>query len=256
MRAFLALLKKEFLEGLRSRRLVILGLLFVLFGIMNPAIAKLTPWLLELTSESLASAGMTVGEVTVDALTSWTQFFKNIPMALIIFLLMYSGIFTGEYQSGSLILILTKGVSRYKIVLAKALTLLTLWTVGYRLCYGVTYAYTAYYWDQSVMQNLLPAVLNWWLFGVWTLCLSVLFSALSRGYSSVLLGTGSCVLACYLLGQIPKIWEFTPTALTDSMTLLMGTEEPETLLPALLVTIGTSLLCVVASIPIFNKKQL
>ncbi len=256
MRAFLALLKKEFLEGLRSRRLVILGLLFVLFGIMNPAIAKLTPWIVELTSESLASAGMTVGEVTVDALTSWTQFFKNIPMALIVFLLMYSSSFTGEYQSGSLILILTKGVSRYKIVLSKALTLLTLWTAGYWLCYAVTYAYTAYYWDQSIMQNLAPATINWWLFGVWTVCLSVVFSVLSRSYSTVLLGTGGCVLASYLLGQIPKLWKFTPTALTDSMALLTGAKAPDKLLPALLVTVGISLLCVGVSIPIFNKKQL
>ncbi len=256
MRAFLALLKKEFLEGLRSRRILILGLLFTLFGVMNPAIAKLTPWLLDLTSESLASSGMTVGEVTVDALTSWTQFFKNVPMALIVFLLMYSSIFTGEYQSGSLILILTKGVSRYKIVLSKTLILLSLWTAGYWLCYGVTYAYTAYYWDQSVMQSLTPAALNRWLFGVWTVSLSVLFSVLSKSYSSVLLGTGGCVLASYLLGQLPKLRAYTPTALTDSMTLLLGAKEPDKFLPALLVTVGISLLCVIASIPIFNKKQL
>ncbi len=200
MRSFIALVKKEFLESIRSRKLLILGLLFFLFGVMNPAIAKLTPWIIEITSESLASAGMTVGEVTVNALTSWTQFFKNIPMALIVFLLMCSGIFTKEYESGSLILILTKGVSRYKIVLSKALTLLVLWTVGYWLCYGVTYAYTAYYWDQSIMMNLMPAVFNWWLFGVWTVSLSILFSVLSRSYTTVLLGTGGCALISYLLG--------------------------------------------------------
>ena len=256
MRSFLALLKKEFLEGIRTRRLLILCVLFVLFGIMNPAVAKLTPWIIELTSESLASAGMSVGEVTVDALTSWTQFFKNIPMALIIFLLMYSSIFTGEYQSGSLILILTKGVSRYKIVLSKALVLFLLWTGGYWLCYGVTYAYTAYYWDQSIMQNLAPAVVNWWLFGVWTICLSLFFSVVSKSYTTVLCGTGGCVLACSLLGQIYKLRTYTPTVLTNSMALLLGAEEPDNLLPALLITVGTSLLCVVASIPIFNKKQL
>jgi len=205
MRAFVALIKKECLEGIRSNRLLILGLLFLLFGVMNPAIAKLTPWIVEITSESLASAGMTVGEVTVDALTSWTQFFKNIPMALIVFLLMCSSTFTKEYESGSLILILTKGVSRYKIVLSKALALLALWTVGYWLCYGVTYAYIAYYWDQSVMVNLMPAVTYWWLFGMWTVCLSVLFSVLSRSYTTVLCGTGACVLMSYLLARLPRL---------------------------------------------------
>ena len=40
MRSLIAFIKKEFTEQLRSGRLIILGLLFVLFGIMNPAIAK------------------------------------------------------------------------------------------------------------------------------------------------------------------------------------------------------------------------
>ena len=43
MRAFLAFMKKEWMEQIRSSRLVVLTILFVLFGIMNPAIAKLTP---------------------------------------------------------------------------------------------------------------------------------------------------------------------------------------------------------------------
>ena len=71
MRSLIAFVKKEFLEQLRSGKLLILGILFVLFGVMNPAVAKLTPWLLELMSESLAESGMTVGEVTVTAMDSW-----------------------------------------------------------------------------------------------------------------------------------------------------------------------------------------
>lgn len=53
MRAFLAFMKKEWMEQVRSSRLVILTIMFVLFGIMNPAIAKLTPWLFEVMAESL-----------------------------------------------------------------------------------------------------------------------------------------------------------------------------------------------------------
>lgn len=47
MRAFLAFMKKEWMEQIRSSRLIILAILFLMFGIMNPAIAKLTPWLFE-----------------------------------------------------------------------------------------------------------------------------------------------------------------------------------------------------------------
>ena len=58
MRSFIAFIKKEITEQLRSGRLMILGTLFILFGIMNPAVAKLTPWLLEAMTDSLAESGM------------------------------------------------------------------------------------------------------------------------------------------------------------------------------------------------------
>jgi len=76
---------------------MILGLLFVLFGIMNPAIAKLTPWLLETMTDSLAESGMIVTDVKVNAMDSWVQFYKNIPMGLIAFGLLESSISTKEY---------------------------------------------------------------------------------------------------------------------------------------------------------------
>ena len=47
MKSLLAIMKKEYLATVRTGKIVILVLLFVLFGIMNPAIAKLTPWLME-----------------------------------------------------------------------------------------------------------------------------------------------------------------------------------------------------------------
>ena len=124
MKSFIAFFKKEILESIRSGKILILGAIFILFGIMNPAIAKLTPWIIEVFSESLAESGMIVGEVTVNALTSWTQFFKNIPMALIAFVLIYASIFTKEYEDKTLELILTKGIKRYKIVLSKLLLLI------------------------------------------------------------------------------------------------------------------------------------
>ena len=87
MRAFLAFTKKEWLELLRTGKCTLLLILFALLGIMNPAIARLLPRMLEMVSGSLDDMGLTVSETTVDALTSWVQFYKNIPIAFIIFLL-------------------------------------------------------------------------------------------------------------------------------------------------------------------------
>ena len=59
MKAFSALLKKEFLDVRRSGRLLIIVVIFVLFGIMNPVIAKLTPWML---TKTMADYGLAFTE--------------------------------------------------------------------------------------------------------------------------------------------------------------------------------------------------
>ena len=82
-----AFIRKEVTEHIRSGKITILVVIFIILGIMNPAIAKLTPWLLETMADTLAESGMTVTEVTVSALDSWVQFFKNLPMGLIAFIL-------------------------------------------------------------------------------------------------------------------------------------------------------------------------
>ena len=180
MRSLLSFIKKEWMEHFRSGRLLILGMIFVLFGIMNPAIAKMTPWLMETMADSLAESGLIVSEVKVTALDSWMQFYKNAPMALIVFVLMESSIFTKEYQSGTLVLALTKGLERYKVVVAKSFVLFVMWTVGYWLCFGITYLYNAYFWDNSIAKKLMFSVVCWWIFGLWVISLLVLFSVLMQ----------------------------------------------------------------------------
>jgi len=256
MRSFIAFFKKELMESFRTGKLVILGVLFMAFGIMNPAIAKLTPWIVEIMSEELADSGMIVTEVTVDALTSWTQFFKNVPMALIAFVFIYGGSFAWEYEKGTLILVLTKGLSRYKVVLAKTLTMLSLWTAGYWLCFGITYGYNAYYWDNSIAKSLLPATVNWWLFGIFTIAVMVLFSVLTSSYSGVLLGTGACILALYLIGLLPKAAKYTPTYLMNGMNLLTGAQSADEYLAAILLSAAASVAMIAASVMVFNKKQI
>ena len=256
MKSFLAFMKKEITEQVRSGKLTILAMLFILFGIMNPAVAKLTPWLLEVMADSMAESGMTVTVVSITAMDSWVQFFKNIPMALIVFVLLQSSIFTKEYSSGTLILSLTKGLERFKVVIAKALLLFILWSVGYWLCFGITYGYNAYFWDNVIAQSLTFSVVCWWLFGVWVIALTVLFSTMASANTGVLLGVGGTVLVSYLVGLLPKISKYLPTTLADGTSLIYGAAQTDDYIPAIAITAAVTLLCFAVSIPLFNKKAL
>lgn len=256
MRAFLAFMKKEWMEQLRSSRLMILVILFVMFGIMNPAIAKLTPWLFEVMAESLEESGMVVTTVEVDAMTSWVQFFKNVPMALIVFVLMQSSIFTKEYQSGTLVLALTKGLHRYKVLFSKAAVLLLMWTVLYWMHYGVTYVYNDYFWDNSIAKNLLFSVTCWWIFGLWVIALEVLFSTITSTNTSVIVGTGAIVVISYMVSLLPKLEKYMPTLLMDGNSLIYGVKDIEDYTIVLIIVLVTGILCVIASVPILNKKRI
>ena len=240
----------------RSGKIMILAILFVLFGIMNPAIAKLTPWIFELLADSLAESGMTVTSVSVSAMDSWVQFFKNIPIALIAFVLLQSSIFTKEYGSGTLLLSLTKGLKRCKVVVSKTIVLTLLWTIGYWLCFGITYAYNAYFWDNSVAKNLIFSVICWWLFGMFVISLLVLFSTISNANIGVLLGVGGVVLVSYVIGLLPKANQYLPTLLTDGNSLIYGLVETKTYITAIVITVLASFICFIVSVPVFNKKQL
>ena len=256
MKTWIALLKKESMEQLRTGKWTFLGILFVLFGIMNPAVAKLTPWLMEMMADSLAESGMILTPVTITAMDSWVQFFKNIPMALIAFVLLEGSIFTKEYQSGTLVLSLTKGLPRHQVVLSKAAMLAAVWTAGYWLCFGITYGYNAYFWDNAVAQNLLFSVVCWWIFGLWVLSLTVLFSTIASANTGVLLGTGGVVLASSLLGLVPKVSKYLPTLLTDGNSLLYGVAKPGKYTESLVVTGILTVVCFIAAIPLFHKKSL
>ena len=256
MKSLLAFIKKEMMEQRRSGKGLILGILFILLGIMSPAIAKMTPWLMEMMADTLSGSGLIFTSVSVSALDSWTQFFKNMPIGLIAFALIESSIFTREYQTGTLVLSLTKGLERYKVVTAKTVVLAFLWTVSYWLCAGITYGYTAFFWGNAVAQHLLFSLICWWAFGLFAAALMVLFSAMAGSNTGVLAGTGSVVLGCYLLSFFSRLKKIVPTMLTDGTSLIYGIVEPKVYTVPLVIAAVAIPVCFAVSVSVFNRKQL
>lgn len=256
MKQFAAFTKKEILEQLRTGRLLVLIIIFCLFGIMNPAIAKMTPWMMEMMSEQLAESGMAVTVVDVDALTSWTQFFKNMPMALIVFLILFSGIFTTEYQKGTLINVVTKGMKRWKIFASKMSVMMIIWTLGCLICYGITFGYNAYFWDNSVAHNVFFAAVCFYLFGLWLISVLGLASVFCNSAGSVMLALGAAFGASYLLGLFPAVKEYVPSYLLQSPGMLTANNDTGDYLLAVLILLVLIALQSIFSVAVFNKKNL
>ena len=256
MKQLAAFTKKEFLEQLRTGRFFILMILFFLFGIMNPAVAKLMPWMMELMSEQFAQSGMLVSSVEVNALTSWIQFFKNMPIALIVFLVMFSSVLTAEYQKGTLINVITKGLKRWKILASKLAVMAAVWTMGCLLSYLITFGYNSYFWDNSIVNNICFSVFGFYLTGVWLITVVLLASALFRSASAVTLSAGAAFFAAYIVSLIPCIKKYSPVYLLESTDLLMGARNVNDYFPAVIVMLVIIVINIFIAVLCFNKKYI
>lgn len=254
MKQCIAFTKKEITETIRTGKLVILIILFALFGIMNPAIAKLTPWLMEKFAKDIVDTGILITEMKVDALTSWEQFYKNIPIALFVFIIIISGTFTTEYQKGTLVNMLTKGLTRWKIIIAKTGTAIILWTICYWMCFGITYSYNAYFWDNKIVSHLYFSVFCMYLLGIWLITMIMFVSALVQNNSSVLIGTAGIFLIFYFASFISPIKRYLPIQLLTSSNLLYGINTPSEYLGAIWITILLAIFAILTAILFFNKK--
>ena len=256
MRQLLAFGKKEWMELVRTGKFWILLAVFFLFGVMNPAIAKLTPWMLESMADSLQGTGLIVQEVEVNAMTSWTQFYKNVPLALIIFVVMSGTILTAEYQSGTLICVLTKGLDRWKVLAAKGFVMLGTWTICYFLCFGVTYGYNVWFWGNEGIPSVFFGAGCVYLFGVWCLAMVLFWSALLKTGTSVLLSVGGVYLLCYLFSLIPRIKSYLPAWLMSAGQLLNGMGGAEDFWKAIIVTCVSAMTCMAAAVVMFDKREI
>ena len=254
MKAFRAFFRKELCEAARTHKLTVLGLLFLLYGILNPLTAKLMP-------DILATAlpeGMSITLPEPSALDSWAQFFKNISqMGLIVVVILLGGIMAGELNHGTLVHLLTKGLPRRTVILAKVATLALLWTAAYLLCFGVTAAYTAYFWPDSSVSQLAASMAGLWLFGLLMLSTlplgGVCFHA---GYGSLLFAGGFLVLL-YLLQIPPALQPFNPLKLaSDNMTLLSGQLPASVFLWPAVVSGVLIAGFTFGAIQVFNRKSL
>ena len=251
-----AFLKKEWMEMTRTGRLLILIIIFVILGIMNPAIAKLTPWMMEMLEDSIAQSGIQVGKITVNAMTSWTQFYKNAPMALIVIVLMSSGVLTNEYQRGTLIQVITKGLSRKKVMLSKMIVVYGSWTALWLLYFGITYGYTAYFWGEDKVEHLLFGVFAYWLLGALVLAVLLLFSAVANTGGQVLMGTAGVTAAAVFLNYVPKLQKYLPMQLGNGLQVSAGMLERKDLFAAMGFAGAGIVICGIMSMALFDKRRL
>lgn len=254
MRAFITYCQKEWQEQLATKKIIILSLVFICMGVMSVFIAKYMPDLIgSLVSEEMAEMMPKPGVEDV-----WIQFYKNIgQIGLVLTLIMYSSTLTGEYTKGTLILVLTKGLARWKVIVSKWFVLVSSFTVAYVLGTGVTLLYAFIYFKNEKVPHLMAGVFSLWLLGVLMLTLVIFMSSFLRTTTQILLG----VLGIFVVAMVTSIFikqpEWNPLYLSSGGQAVMLNEiSLSTLNITFLISVISILVLLGLSIILFRKKQL
>ena len=252
MRGYTAFLQKEITEHLRTYRLFILLTVFFIFGMMSPLAAKLLPQILS----SAMPEGVTITLPDPSAVDSWTQFFKNISqMGLIITVILFSGVLGTELNRGTLINMLTKGLSRNAVILSKFTGIAFIWTISYALAFVVCWGYTVYLFPGETLVNLGFSVFCLWLFGIFLLASLMFAASLTKSNYAALLIVCILVGTLFILNIFPNLQGYNPVALiSQNVAIIQGSVSVSELLHSMLITLAAVATLISASILILRKR--
>lgn len=253
MRAYLAFTKKELFEFTKTYKLLLIVTVFLIFGFMNPVVAKFTPDLME----SLMEDGIKISLLEPTIFDSWAQFFKNTTqIGLIVLVIIFSGLISNELSKGTLINMLTKGLSRKTVVLSKFTSSTLVWTLAYFLSALVTFLYSMLFWEDTQVENLLFSVSLVWMFGIFLISAVILGGVLYKSSYGAMLFCGLIVACLLFLNIFPSIKEYNPAQLVvANMDLLKENIAVSDLLKCIWVNIGASMIFLASSIVVFCKRE-
>jgi ABC-type transport system involved in multi-copper enzyme maturation permease subunit len=137
---FLAALRKELLEQWRTYRLLAVGVVLVVFGLLSPLIAKYTPEIIKLIPNGEALSHLLPTPTAMDAVT---QYIKNIgQFGVILALLLTMGAVAQEKDKGTAAMMLVKPLPRATFLVAKFTALALTFTATIAIAGAACYYYT------------------------------------------------------------------------------------------------------------------
>ncbi len=238
MTGFFPLLKKEVLEQVRTYRVVVVGGIFLLFGLTTPLTLKYLPEILRLAGEqipleippptavqSLAEYASTVGQI-----------------GTLVAVLVAMGAVVNELRSGTAVMTLSKPVSRAAFVAAKLAAMGLTFLVSLALASAVCFAYTVWLIGGASALAFTGLNLLLGLFLIFCLAVTLLLSSLFRSS----LAAGGIALAGLVaqagLSALPRVGDLMPGKLLGWGTDLIA-GQAGSYWPALAVTVVAIVLC-------------
>lgn len=154
-----AVYRKEWMELIRSYRLLVVVVVLLFFGLTSPILTKFTPELLKL----IPTGDMTIQMPPQTVINAIAQYVKNMAQfGIILGLLLTMGVVAQEKDKGTAAMMLVKPLSRGSFLGAKFLSLATMFAIGMIVAAIAAYYYTLLLFEAMNMLHWL--ILNVFLF--------------------------------------------------------------------------------------------
>ena len=256
IKLFGAALRKEWLELQRTRRLLVIVVVFALFGMSSPLLAYFTPQILASVPGAEQFAGLIPEPSVTDAIA---QYVKNLTQfGFILAILIGMGAVAGEKERGTAAMTLSKPLPRSAYVMAKFVTQAGAYSLAMLLGGLGGYYYTWFLFKGITIGGFALVTL---LLLVWLLvfvAVTLLASTLARSVgASAGIGLGLAVLLL-LAGQLPSWGALAPGGLVTWASQVgtaagaFGTINGG----ALAVSVVIVVLCLVGAVGAIERQEL
>jgi ABC-2 type transport system permease protein len=248
------LLRKELLEQWRTRRLLVVAIVFLLFGIGSPFLARYTAELVQ----SLGGVPFEIEFPEPTVRDAVVQFLKNLGQAGILTAILLSmGSVATEKERGTAALLLSKPASRAAFLVAKLVAIAATLGISLALASAAGYLYTSLLFEApsaagwvGMSALLLLALLAY-------ASLTLLGSTLTRSPIAAAAFGVAGLIGVGLVSALPRVAPYTPAGISGAPAeaLALGTD-PGPLLGPLLVNIGLVVALTLLAWLAFRRQEL
>jgi ABC-2 type transport system permease protein len=251
---FFVVLRKELIEQWRTKRILIVAAVLVIFGLASPLLAKVIPDLLKaIPNAPAALAGLFPTPTVADAIS---QYIKNMSQfGVLLAVLISMGSIAQEKERGTAAMLLTHPVSRFTFLLAKFVALACTFAISLAVAAIGCWYYTLLLF-QSVPWGPFMA-LNGLMLLVFLVYVAVtlLCSTLVRTQGAAAgLAFGALILIAGV-GSLPRIDRYFPGRLFSwGGTIVLGGAAPAW--PAFWISLGSIAGALAIAWLVFRRQEL
>ncbi len=251
MTGLASLLKKELKEQIRTHKWLIVGGIFLFFGLTTPLMLKYLPQIIQLAGEqipiemppptaaqSLASYAGTIGQ-----------------LGILITVLIAMGSVANELRHGTATMVLSKPVSRAAYVNAKLIAMSIIFIAALAVASLFCFGYTVWLIGEAEALPFIGLNLLMGIFLIFCLAVTLLFSSIFKSAPAAGGLAIAVIIAQALVSSIPYVGNFFPGKLLGWGTGLVN-GSPQSYWGALAAAVLAVIVCLYLAQRILKQKEI